>query len=648
MTVAVAARSRIAVRRLLARDIRPSEEIIDVLRLDALLEQAKGLLEQAIRDELRRAVRRAVLDRAPVRLKQTPAMTAILVSLHEQGRKEAEDELARLGVAVPRRALASEAEDRIELLLGGKLRLGLAAISVRADLALPGVEAELGDVSADAIARALLRLPGGRDLASRLVSTALYSGMGVTFEQADKTGELEWEYTAVLDAATCPVCRPLDGTRYPSWQAIQRVLPNGGPNPRCLGDGRCRCRAVPVLAEGRAPGPPLPEWAREAGLDQVLRELPADFGQPPQGIDEMLKTGWLQEGLVPGPVARRQLELLDRAGGIIEAEILRRAEQAERTINQKIARLAAETAEKEAAERAAGRRLVARQQQVRIALLRSRGIIVEELSERAIARAEQQLSFADREAHRARWTADHLVIRLREEWERMHSEWRRAADELDAAFGELAAARRAVTREVLSELRALASQGIRRPPGARGGQAARILDEAATWYPEEWVAASNELGWIRARVSSSRGHYQDLDGRNAEILVNRWQSKIRSDDDLLAVAVHELGHRMERVIPRLRVFQWLLWEKRSRGGKWDRPLDAEQPLSRITGNSTYGADELTIPDEWADAYMGKRYGQRIRAAHYEILTTTMQAMVTGTVPLDQEAFRLVLALLALA
>jgi hypothetical protein len=46
--------------------------------------------------------------------------------------------------------------------------------------------------------------------------------------------------------------------------------------------------------------------------------------------------------------------------------------------------------------------------------------------------------------------------------------------------------------------------------------------------------------------------------------------------------------------------------------------------------------------------MGKRYGQRIRAAHYEILTTTMQAMVTGTVPLDQEAFRLVLALLALA
>jgi hypothetical protein len=53
-----------------------------------------------------------------------------------------------------------------------------------------------------------------------------------------------------LDGGTCDICAPMDGTEYHSLDELYTVLPDFGPNPNCLGGGRCRCRAIPCGPDG--------------------------------------------------------------------------------------------------------------------------------------------------------------------------------------------------------------------------------------------------------------------------------------------------------------------------------------------------------------------------------------------------------------
>lgn len=236
--------ARTYVERLLGRDLRPAERVIDVLRIDRELNQAKDDLHRAIQQEMLAATRRWLRGGSRPRLSMTPAMRKPLERLHRFGREEARRELDRIGV--PARAHAARNPDpRVGGLPAAtravKASLPGIGVRIRDDL----VDADLADASSAAIARALLAVPGARDIASRVVSTALYSGMGAVFEEHEDL-VAGWEYTAVLDSGTCEECEPLDGETFPTWAAIQEVLPNGGPNPACLGEGRCRCRAVPT------------------------------------------------------------------------------------------------------------------------------------------------------------------------------------------------------------------------------------------------------------------------------------------------------------------------------------------------------------------------------------------------------------------
>lgn len=238
------------VERVIGRRLSQAERNVDVLKLHAALERAKNELDAAIHDEMLRATqvwfRTARATPFPL-LELTDAIRKPLDELRELGREEAFSELERAGYMPRERRLAAP-----DPLPGGNyegllntVRRGLGGIGIR--VADDLVAVDLSTASSTAIAQALMNVPGARDLASRVVSTALYSGMGQTFEENEHLVD-GWEYSAVLDAATCDQCAPLDGTTYPSWEAIQDVLPNGGPNPACLGGGRCRCRAVPAPA----------------------------------------------------------------------------------------------------------------------------------------------------------------------------------------------------------------------------------------------------------------------------------------------------------------------------------------------------------------------------------------------------------------
>jgi hypothetical protein len=231
-----------AVELAVGRPLRRAEQAIDIVRLDQALQTAKDELDDAIQAEMLRATT-VWANGGPLALHVTDAMLAPLDDLETLGQTEARKELDRLGYTVPRaleRKIEEFPDDRDP---AAYLQRNLGAIKIRIEQDL--TVADLSGLASDAIARALLRVPGGRDIASRIVSTALINGLAQTFDDAaDLVGG--WEYTAVLDGGECDRCRPLDGTRYASVDELFAVLPNFGPNPRCLGGGRCRCRAVPL------------------------------------------------------------------------------------------------------------------------------------------------------------------------------------------------------------------------------------------------------------------------------------------------------------------------------------------------------------------------------------------------------------------
>lgn len=234
-------------RPLLRRQLRAAETAIDILKLDQALNQAKNELDRILQEELVRAAK--MWQRTGRFTVQVPDTALdVMQRLRRLGQQEALLELTRLGYR-PRVRSFVDSRPTGPGDLGDYVRRNLGPVAARVESDL--VRQELGGAPQAALIRAVMRVPGGRDIASRVVSTALISGMGQTWEQNQDIVHA-WEYTAVLDAGTCPACAPLDGTRYQSLDELFAVLPNFGPNPNCHGGGRCRCRAVPAPA-GEAP-----------------------------------------------------------------------------------------------------------------------------------------------------------------------------------------------------------------------------------------------------------------------------------------------------------------------------------------------------------------------------------------------------------
>jgi hypothetical protein len=236
--------STAAVEHLIGRQLHEAERAVDVLGIDAAFNRAKDELHRAIRAEQRRAVRRLWQGDWRIRPEVTRAMLAPLERLHRLGRREALAELRRLGYEPVR--LYDDALPEYEQLepLWQRLRLLVGRLAVRIENERVRLEG-FGGVVQEALIDALYRLYGARDVASQVVSSAFTSGLETTFEQnAGAIGG--FMYSAILDGNVCSNCAPHDGEEYPSWDAIQVVLPGGGPNPACRGEGRCRCRAVPL------------------------------------------------------------------------------------------------------------------------------------------------------------------------------------------------------------------------------------------------------------------------------------------------------------------------------------------------------------------------------------------------------------------
>ncbi len=162
------------VERLIGRPLRPAEKHVDVLRLNAALNGAKETIAEAIRVQQRRAVRRALRFGKSPRIPLTRSMIVPLERLHRVGREEGLLELQRAGytdIEQPTRSYATQPTDAHTSMpwlegLTAEMRQALNRLGLRLHNELVGMD--LSEVSHAAIARALMEIPGGRDLAGQL------------------------------------------------------------------------------------------------------------------------------------------------------------------------------------------------------------------------------------------------------------------------------------------------------------------------------------------------------------------------------------------------------------------------------------------------------------------------------------------------
>ncbi len=260
------------------RALTAAERHIDAERAAAKLDTATDHLERLVRAEMARSASHAVHGRPHVAV--TPAMLRVLVRLEREGRRDARAEAASMGVRTPTDFAAADVSPRIRglaALLGRILdALGRAMAREAADaLALGATRSRARVVAA--------RISGARAASRGVVTRAYFGGHAELYEKAAGVFPA-WQYTAVLDGGTCPQCKPLDGKVYPTWDAILVVLPDGGPNPACLGGNRCRCRAVPIppAAGADAAFAVAPNGDRVAAPQQRIPVLDA------QGAAELL------------------------------------------------------------------------------------------------------------------------------------------------------------------------------------------------------------------------------------------------------------------------------------------------------------------------------------------------------------------------
>ncbi|MGH7880394.1 MAG: hypothetical protein ACREQD_12995, partial [Candidatus Binataceae bacterium] len=174
----------------------------------------------------------------------------------------------------------------------------------------------------------------------------------------------------------------------------------------------------------------------------------------------------------------------------------------------------------------------------------------------------------------------------------------------------------------IAEWRARMLERLRADRGAGGvdleftsagrGRGAELLREASAKYPDAWVKKSNAVGKVSARFNRSRGWHRSAP---ADAFGN-FNSTIKLG--YKKTAIHELGHRMQAVMPGLDNFFSQLHARRTAG----EPLER---LSHLKPRGRFDWNEVARPDKYADAYFGKEYS----GTPLELLTMSYQGLLHG-------------------
>lgn len=447
----------------------------------------------------------------------------------------------------------------------------------------------------------------------------------------------------LLDRNTCAACSLVDGRQYASIEAARLDYPEGRYR-ECEGGPRCRGTLVfvwpteaPPTVDDTVEPPPSPapqpdgtpppadpaaaDW--KGRLGRIRAQRPAEWA--PADTTPFDSAGWSAEfqranGRRPTfdehrqaeaahnaaryDVAAQHEELVRQAGAVIREEADRR-----------IAELAIDRAPVEAAKKALAD-VEAAYQQARnelrtIERARPAGSVTRSLDADVVEWRDRYNEAATR--------ANDLATRIRE--------LRPAAAQAEA---ELAAAPAAVYRDVLAEVQEMGAtpgRAHRYADGSVKGKGTKVVDEMTDYLPRRWVDASIEhseqvnplyVGNIQ------RGHYRELDvrkTRGGRERISRLNTSGDRPDELRRVAIHELGHRIEHVLPEVKRLEHAFYRRRT------MLPDGTQEARKWLGPG-YGRQEVARPDKFADLYMGKDYGNG-PASYYELLSMGNEGLFAG-------------------
>lgn len=296
----------------LGRALTDGERHLDLVGLDLDLREGKERLVEAITAARRAAVEEYLRTGTTTSLRITPEIQAAMLALIQSGRQHAIREMRSMGLDVEvvegdpfRRFAEGDLADRFGSFVEQLLR-ALTAIRVR--IAGEADAAEFrgaGTITEELIEKLDERIPGARAIAADLSSGLFIGGLGEIYEHNADLFPC-FTYSAVMDGATCDVCREFDGIEYGSWILGERDLPGGGPNPLCRGGGRCRCRLVPCPPGIVEPGPPEPP------PEEPEEPVPANRGLLPLAPADR----------PPAATARRDVEDFLNEGAFRRREIL--------------------------------------------------------------------------------------------------------------------------------------------------------------------------------------------------------------------------------------------------------------------------------------------------------------------------------------
>lgn len=138
-------------------------------------------------------------------------------------------------------------------------------------------------------------------------------------------------------------------------------------------------------------------------------------------------------------------------------------------------------------------------------------------------------------------------------------------------------------------------------------------------FPQSWSNNSAWWGSIKA-TKESRGYYND----SLQKVVTSGRTTISQQETVF----HEMGHRMEAIKRPIMRLEHEFYARRV----GDEEL---QPLSELTGNKNYRADETARPDNFLSVYMGKDYGNTDKS-YYELLSMGSEALYTGSFDLSKD------------
>ena len=158
-------------------------------------------------------------------------------------------------------------------------------------------------------------------------------------------------------------------------------------------------------------------------------------------------------------------------------------------------------------------------------------------------------------------------------------------------------------KRILSQVREMGSDGINIKSHLCNSKSsvAQYVERAYSYYPTDWVKTSVNCGTMKPK-KVQRGYYA-----GSEIAISG------DGVDAFSTSIHELGHRMEDIIPEIKKAEKVFYARRTDGEdlKW-------------LGTS-YKRDEKTRKDNFLHPYMGKDYS----GSFYELVSMGFEYLYTN-------------------